>query len=116
CQAQQPMALVLWLNTPLDTMLLRQLRALALTIDCPLGLAGPGAELVTDQLSGTPIAVLGATSGEARLPLRQLLSGRWTPESGQLQPAGFPVQPSQLLLKLLDIAPDTFELAALARG
>lgn len=76
CQAQQPMALVLWLNTPLDTMLLRQLRALALTIDCPLGLAGPGSELVTDQLSGTPIAVLGATSGEARLPLRQLLSGR----------------------------------------
>lgn len=76
CQAQQPMALVLWLSTPLDTMLLRQLRALALTIDCPLGLAGPGAELVTGQLSGTPIAVLGATSGEARLPLRQLLSGR----------------------------------------
>src|SRR5690606_9259385 len=39
----------------------------------------------------------------------------WTPESGELQPTGFPVHPSQLLLELLDIASDTAELAALAR-
>lgn len=118
CQAQQPMALVLWLNTPLDTMLLRQLRALALTIDCPLGLAGPGSELVTDQLSSAvrPLPFSGQRPARRGSHCGSCCPAAWTPESGQLQPAGFPVQPSQLLLELLDIASDTFELAALARG
>ena len=69
CQSIQPQALVLFAPAPPATGLLRQLNKLALAIDCPLALAGAGAELVAEQLQGSPVANLG---GEPRLMLSRL--------------------------------------------
>jgi hypothetical protein len=45
------------------------LSRLALSLDCPLVLAGDGADLAEESLSGSPIACLG---NEGRLMLRRL--------------------------------------------
>src|SRR5690606_15345457 len=50
CQAVQPRALVLFAVAPPSPVQLRHLRKLVLAIDCPLALAGAGADLLGDEL------------------------------------------------------------------
>jgi DNA-binding transcriptional MerR regulator len=75
CQAVKPKGLVLFAPAPPAAATLRQLDKLVLAIDCPLALAGPGAELVQDSLQGTAVANLGAASGLMRRRLAQFLTG-----------------------------------------
>lgn len=75
CEAIQPQALVLYAPAPLTEGQRRQLARLELAIDCPLALAGLGAELDTETLRGTPIANLGGQSALMRQRLRQFIDG-----------------------------------------
>lgn len=75
CQAIKPRALVLLAPAPIAEHQLRQLHKLVLAIDCPLAVAGVGAELSADALRGTPIACLGAQPALMRQRLRQFVSG-----------------------------------------
>ena len=52
------------------------LNKLALAIDCPLALAGVGAELAQEQLKGSTIANLGSESRLMRSRLTQFVEGR----------------------------------------
>ncbi|WXL24382.1 MerR family transcriptional regulator [Ectopseudomonas mendocina] len=76
CQSIQPRALVVLAAMPPTQVQLRQLFKLALSVDCPMALAGLGAELAEAQLQGSPIANLGAHTGLMRDRLRQLIEGR----------------------------------------
>jgi DNA-binding transcriptional MerR regulator len=69
CEKVQPQALVLFSNQPPNDDLPKVLSRLALSLDCPLVLAGDGADLAEESLSGSPIACLG---NEGRLMLRRL--------------------------------------------
>ena len=75
CEHMQPQALVLFTNLPPSDELLRQLARLALTLDCPLVLAGEGAELAEEGLSGSPIACLGSEGRLMQRRLQQFLAG-----------------------------------------
>lgn len=75
CQAIKPRALALFAPAPINESQLRQLNRLALAIDCPLALAGIGAELSADQLRGSPIASLGGQTSLMRQRLRQFIDG-----------------------------------------
>lgn len=77
CQSIQPDCLVLFAPVPPTATLLRQVNKLVLTIECPLALAGVGAELVEEQLAGSPIANLGSASRLMRSRLTQFLAGRF---------------------------------------
>ncbi|NQD92614.1 MerR family transcriptional regulator [Pseudomonas sp. CrR25] len=70
CERRQPLALVLFSNQPPRDDLPSRLTRLALTLNCPLALAGDAADLAEEHLSGSPIASLGS---EGRLMLRRLL-------------------------------------------
>jgi len=75
CEKMQPQVLVLFSNQPPAPALAQQMSKLALSLNCPLALAGDAADLAEDSLSGSPIACLG---GEGRLMqrrLRQFLAG-----------------------------------------
>lgn len=76
CQSIQPQALVLFAPVPPTSAVLRQLNKLALAIDCPLALAGVGAELAQEQLKGSTIANLGSESRLMRSRLTQFVEGR----------------------------------------
>ncbi|WP_150298801.1 MerR family transcriptional regulator [Pseudomonas profundi] len=76
CQSVQPEGLVLFAPVPATATLLRHINKLALAIDCPLALAGVGAELAEEQLKGSPIANLGSESRLMRSRLAQFLGGR----------------------------------------
>lgn len=76
CQAIQPRALVLYAPAPLAENQRRQLARLVLAIDCPLALAGMGAELDAEALRGTPIANLGGQSTLMRQRLRRFIDGK----------------------------------------
>ncbi|MET1076884.1 MAG: MerR family transcriptional regulator [Pseudomonas sp.] len=69
CEKTNPRALVLFSNQPPADDLGRQLTKLALSLNCPLALAGDAADLVDDSLNGSPVACLG---GEPRLMQRRL--------------------------------------------
>ncbi|PSS58764.1 MerR family transcriptional regulator [Pseudomonas sp. BBP2017] len=75
CQAIHPEALVLLAPAPLSGDFLRELNQLAFAIDCPLALAGVGAELVEDQLKGSAIANLGSDTRLMLSRLRQFVDG-----------------------------------------
>ncbi|MFA5679240.1 MAG: MerR family transcriptional regulator [Pseudomonas sp.] len=75
CQAIQPSALVLYAPAPLAENHRRQLARLVLAIDCPLALAGIGAELDAEALRGTPIASLGGQPTLIRQRLRRFIDG-----------------------------------------
>ena len=75
CRSIQPQALVLFAPAPPAASLLRQLHKLALAIDCPLALAGTGAELVAGQLKGSPVANLGTEPRLMLSRLRQFVAG-----------------------------------------
>lgn len=75
CERMQPQALVLFSNLPPSDELPRVLARLALTLDCPLVLAGDGADLAEDSLSGSPIACLGNEGRLMQRRLQQFLAG-----------------------------------------
>jgi len=75
CERMQPQALVLFSNQPPSDDLPRVLARLALALDCPLALAGKGAELAEDSLSGSPIASLGNEGRLMQRRVRQFLAG-----------------------------------------
>ncbi|MCY1530425.1 MerR HTH family regulatory protein [compost metagenome] len=76
CEKMQPQALVLFTNQPPSDDLPRVLARLALALDCPLVLAGDGADLAEDSLSGSPIACLGNEGRLMQRRLQQFLAGR----------------------------------------
>lgn len=76
CQAIEPQALVLFAPAPPVGSLLLQLNKLALAIDCPLALAGVGADLAADRMRGSSIARLGGQTQLMRQRLRQFIDGR----------------------------------------
>jgi DNA-binding transcriptional MerR regulator len=75
CERVQPQALVLFSNQPPADDLPRLLARLALALDCPLVMAGDGAELMEENLSGSPIACLGNEGRLMQRRLQQFLAG-----------------------------------------
>ncbi|MCO7569630.1 MerR family transcriptional regulator [Pseudomonas chlororaphis] len=76
CEKLQPVALVVFSNHAPTAELPKRLQRLALTLDCPLMLAGDAADLAQDRLSGSPVACLGNEGRLMQKRLRQFLSGR----------------------------------------
>jgi DNA-binding transcriptional MerR regulator len=76
CERVQPQALVLFSNHPPGHDLPRRLDRLALTLDCPLLLAGEVSHLAQDGLNGSPIACLGSDGRTMQQLLQQFLVGR----------------------------------------
>lgn len=75
CQKIQPLALVLVSNHAPVPELPKRLRKLAMSLDCPLMLAGDASDLVQDNLAGSSIGCLGNEGTVMRQRLRQLLAG-----------------------------------------
>lgn len=75
CEKMQPQALVLFSNQPPSTDLPRMLARLALGLGCPLVMAGDGAALAEESLSGSPIACLGNEGRLMQRRLQQFLAG-----------------------------------------
>lgn len=75
CEKLQPQVLVLFSNHPPAAELPRQLRRLALGLECPLALAGAAAELGEEPLAGTPIACLGSSAQVMQRRLAQFIDG-----------------------------------------
>lgn len=75
CEKVRPRALVLYSNVPANAALLKQLSKLALSLDCPLAMAGEAAEFSQEGLRGSPIACLGNASKLMQRRLLQFLDG-----------------------------------------
>jgi DNA-binding transcriptional MerR regulator len=75
CEKVKPQALVLFSNQPPNDDLPKVLSRLALALDCPLVLAGDGADLAEDSLSGSPVACLGNEGRLMQRRLQQFLAG-----------------------------------------
>jgi hypothetical protein len=67
--------LVLFSNRAPSNELPSRLKRLALTIDCPLLLAGDAADLVQERLAGSSIGCLGNDGPLMQRRLQQFLSG-----------------------------------------
>jgi hypothetical protein len=76
CEKIKPAALVLFSNHAPAAELPRRLNRLAMTLDCPLMLAGDTAELAQDILATSPVACLGNDARVIPQRLRQFLSGK----------------------------------------
>lgn len=75
CEKTQPQALVLFSNRAPGSELPLRLTRLALTLDCPLLLAGDAADLAQESLAGSPIGCLGTDGRLMQRRLQQFLSG-----------------------------------------
>ena len=75
CQKVQPLALVLVSNHAPVPELPKRLGKLAMSLDCPLMLAGDASDLAEDCLAGSSIGCLGNEGTLMRQRLRQLLTG-----------------------------------------
>ena len=75
CQKVQPLALVLMSNHAPVPDLPKRLRKLAMSLDCPLMLAGDASDLAQDSLAGSSVGCLGNEGNVMRQRLRQLLAG-----------------------------------------
>ncbi|QQZ43031.1 MerR family transcriptional regulator [Pseudomonas sp. SK3(2021)] len=75
CEKVKPQALVLFSNHAPAPELPRRLNRLALTLECPLMLAGDVAELAQDSLGASPVGCLGNDGRLMTQRLRQFLSG-----------------------------------------
>ncbi|MER2019021.1 MerR family transcriptional regulator [Pseudomonas simiae] len=75
CEKTHPQALVLFSNRAPSNELPSRLKRLALTIDCPLLLAGDAADLVQERLAGSSIGCLGNDGPLMQRRLQQFLSG-----------------------------------------
>ena len=76
CEKLKPVALVVFSNHAPTAELPKRLKRLALTLDCPLMLAGDAADLAQESFSGSPVACLGNEGRLMQKRLRQFLSGR----------------------------------------
>jgi DNA-binding transcriptional MerR regulator len=76
CGKIAPVAVVLYSNHPPSPDLPRRLKRLALALDCPLLLAGEGADLAHDGLHGSAVACIGSEGRSMQRGLRLFLEGR----------------------------------------
>jgi len=76
CGKVRPSAVVLYSNLPPAVDLPQRLKRLALTLDCPLLMAGEGSDLARESLEGSPIACLGSEGRSMQRGLQQYLNGR----------------------------------------
>ncbi|QBF25212.1 MerR family transcriptional regulator [Pseudomonas tructae] len=75
CERMMPQALVLFSNHPPASDLPKRLARLALSLECPLLLAGEAADLAQDSLIGSQVACLGSEGRLMRRRLQQYLDG-----------------------------------------
>lgn len=75
CEKTKPQALVVFSNHSPTGELPRRLERLALTLDCPLLLAGDASELAQEQLKGTSVGCLGNEGRLMQRRLQQFLRG-----------------------------------------
>ena len=75
CERTRPQALVLFSNRSPSNELPLRLQRLALTLDCPLLLAGDASDLIQPDLSGSSIGCLGNEGRLMQRRLQQFLSG-----------------------------------------
>lgn len=75
CEKIQPQALVIFSNHAHNLELAGRLNRLALTLDCPLFLAGAASDLAQSALAGSSIGCLGSEGREMQRRLQQFLSG-----------------------------------------
>lgn len=75
CERRQPQLLVLFSNHPPSADFARQMKRLALALDCPLALAGEVSELAAEQFEGSPVACLGSDGRSLQRRLQQMLQG-----------------------------------------
>ena len=75
CEKTQPRALVLFSNRAPSSELPLRLKRLALTLDCPLFLAGDAADLAQESLAGSSIGCLGNEGRLMQRRLQQFLGG-----------------------------------------
>ena len=76
CEKTQPRALVLFSNRSPSSDLPLRLDRLAMTLDCPLLLAGDAADFAEESLAGSSIGCLGNEGRLMHRRLQQFLSGR----------------------------------------
>ncbi len=76
CEKIKPQALVLFSNHAPAAELPRRLNRLALSLDCPVMLAGDAADLAQDSLQGSSIGCLGNEGATMRQRLTQFLAGK----------------------------------------
>ncbi len=76
CEKLQPQLLVLFSNHPPSNDFARQMARLALTLECPLAIAGELSELATEQMSGSSVACLGNDGRTLQQRMQQLLRGQ----------------------------------------
>ncbi|MFZ3183498.1 MAG: MerR family transcriptional regulator [Pseudomonas sp.] len=75
CEKLQPQLLVLFSNHPPANDFARQMARLALTLECPLAIAGEVSELAAEQMSGSSVACLGNDGRSLQRRMQQLLRG-----------------------------------------
>ncbi|WP_165664315.1 MerR family transcriptional regulator [Metapseudomonas otitidis] len=75
CEKIAPQALVVFSNHPPADDLAARLGRLALSVECPLALAGEAADLIGSALERSPVATLGSEGRTMQLRLRRLLDG-----------------------------------------
>lgn len=75
CEKTQPEALVLFSNHSHNQALVGRLSRLALTLDCPLFLAGAASDLAQEDLAGSTVGCLGNEGRLMQRRLQQFLSG-----------------------------------------
>lgn len=76
CEKTRPQALVLFSNRAPGGELPLRLKRLALTVDCPVLLAGDASDLVMDSLEGSPIGCLGNEGHLMQRRLQQFIKGQ----------------------------------------
>jgi DNA-binding transcriptional MerR regulator len=76
CGKVEPAAVVLYTNHPPAADFPRRLKRLALALDCPLLLAGEGADLAREGLDGSPVACIGGDGRTMQRGLQLFLQGR----------------------------------------
>lgn len=76
CEKLQPQLLVLFSNHPPSNDFARQMARLALTLECPLAIAGELSELAAEQMRGSSVACLGNDGRTLQQRMQQLLRGQ----------------------------------------
>ncbi len=76
CDRIQPSALVLFSNGSAPAELPKRLKKLALTLECPLLLAGEVSHFAQEGLAGSPIACLGSDGRSMQRLLKQFMAGQ----------------------------------------
>lgn len=75
CEKTRPQALVVFSNHSPNTELPRRLARLALTLECPLLLAGDASDMIGEQLAGISIGCLGNEGHLMQRRLQQFIQG-----------------------------------------